>query len=469
MHVSLVALHAAMLTSGHLESSGAIWDTVRKHPIYTFAQAGGTQVDLMFMLSGYLLVYKLLSEFASSKSSLSAMLFAIHRALRFIPPIIAVSIIGYIIGDTWDGAETRGEVSALSRIASFISFSANYIPPSVVGCFTLSLCWSLCVDLHAGVILTLIVGFTKGGLISEHENGVHLANRLRWVFLILTAISIGIRAYLFEVDSINLFKLGQYSHFGLLMTDNSYAWIQNYYGHVWRTKNTAVDMAQGYLVAMYNPTHTRIGPFFVGAIVACNVYLARLHTPQKTVLGTVCCWVLTLQALITLLIPCLPAEDNVPVIGQLIATAALRTLSAVAAGFLLYRALVPKEHGWHWAALNKFLSLKCFAPIATLSYCSYLIHFRLLMELNFRGNVHKWIMSLPPFASTDYTAAAYIAYIPKLFICAMLLSLCISRLLSEIVEKPAALAVNAYLFPRPKRMSRSANSSAADLPSLKAD
>ena len=44
VHASLVALHVSMLTTGHVPSSGALWDGIRKHPVYTIAQAGGTQV-----------------------------------------------------------------------------------------------------------------------------------------------------------------------------------------------------------------------------------------------------------------------------------------------------------------------------------------------------------------------------------------------------------------------------------------
>ena len=444
VHVSLIALHTAMLTSGHLESVGPVWLATKKNLLYSVFQAGGTQVDLMFMLSAFLLVNKLLVEFDGGRPLESVGRFALRRALRFIPPMLAVSALGYLLGDTWDGAVERGEVSPLGRVLAFTTFVANYIPPATVGCFTLSLCWSCCVDLHGGVRVSAIVSLAKSGL--KPADSVTLAKRLRLVFLFLTAVSVLIRAMLFEVNSLNLFRLGQYSHFGLLMTDSSYSWIKDTYGHEWKTKNTQVELAQGYMTKMYIPTHTRIGPFFVGGVVACCVFLASKDPPKvKTILGTIASWFFTLQALATLVVPCLPPEDEVPEIGQWIATAALRTLSATAAGFLLYRVLVPPEHNWHWSTLNSLLRWRPLATIAQLSYCSYLLHFRVLMELNFRPAVHKWILSLPPLALGNSAAAEYIAYLPKLFVLSLSCSLLASFLLYHAVEKPAARAISALL------------------------
>jgi len=459
VHVSLIALHSAMLTSGHLPSEGPVWLGVKKNLIYTFFQAGGTQVDLMFMLSGYLLVHKMLNEHADGRPSLSTIEFGFRRALRFIPPLIAVSIIGVVLGDTWDGASERGEVPAIGRILSFLAFVANYIPPSVVGCFTLSLCWSCCVDLHAGILLSFIIGLGKAGLKKTKTDGLTLAFRLRWVFLALTIASMAIRALLFEPNSLNLFRLGQYSHFGLLQTDISYSWIQGFYKHTWLTKNTAVDLAQGYLEKMYNPTHTRIGPFFVGGVVACNVFLAVRSPPKsKTFIGVAFSWLFTLQALVTLVLPCLPPEDDVPMVGQWIATAAVRTLSSAAAGFLLYRALVPAEHGWHWKMFSSVLSNKIFSPIATLSYCSYLVHFRLLMELCFRRDLHAFVLSLPPHTGAAAgSAKQYIEFIPKLFVLGFIGSMAASFVLYNLVEKPCAKAIS-RLLPGPSSRNAVSNS-----------
>ena len=78
---------------------------------------------------------------------------------------------------------------------------------------------------------------------------------------------------IFTPHTLNIFKLGQYSHFGLLMSNNSYKWIEITYNHIWSTANTAHTLAMEYMMYMYMPTHTRFGPFFVGGVLACNYQL----------------------------------------------------------------------------------------------------------------------------------------------------------------------------------------------------
>ena len=82
---------------------------------------------------------------------------------------------------------------------------------------------------------------------SNSGQAVRLAQTLYWIFVLLTVASVCIRGYLFEKDTINIFKLGQYGHFGMLMTDGSYRWIQERYAHVWQTQNTAALYAKQYM------------------------------------------------------------------------------------------------------------------------------------------------------------------------------------------------------------------------------
>lgn len=100
-HISLIALHTAMITTGNLPSSGELWNAFRSSWYYTFSQAGGIQVDIMFMLSGFLLTFlflkgKSLHPFSSVGSFLS------KRVFRLLPSIVVISIIGLLLGDSWD-------------------------------------------------------------------------------------------------------------------------------------------------------------------------------------------------------------------------------------------------------------------------------------------------------------------------------------------------------------------------------
>lgn len=222
VHVSLVALHCAMLMSGHLASTGGLWNSVKTNYAYTFFQAGGIQVDLMFTLSAYLLVDGILNK----KHTESLISFAIRRAFRMLPCILVAAVIGIILGDTWDRPLVEGEFSLSQKLLAMSAFIMNYFPAEKMGSFTLSLCWSCCVDLHAGVAIMALFSIFCG----KEITGVDAAYRMRWIFFLLIVVSIVIRGYLFEKDSLNIFLLGQNSHFGLLMSDNSRVWMEETYG-----------------------------------------------------------------------------------------------------------------------------------------------------------------------------------------------------------------------------------------------
>ena len=326
-----------------------------------------------------------------------------------------MALLGSVIGDSWD----TGGIPRWQRIAETALFYSNYLSASLHGSFTLSLVWSCCVDVQMSLFLLAIVkavhsilgqassivtpsatgtGSSSGsGGVTERErereresrnDGRRLANALKVAFGVLVVLSICIRASLFEVNTLNLFRLGQYSHFGLLMDDETRRWVESYYGHVWHTDNSAAQLSMTYMDNMYMPTHTRCGPFFVGGFLASCLFTASSESESEPeprgsnshsqgsifyrLFSSSVCWLLTAFALVVSLTPCLPADDDVPVEGQFIATAALRTIAATAIAFLLYRALVPPQHAWHWGMLESTLSLPIWAPIVSQLCCAVL-------------------------------------------------------------------------------------------------
>ena len=141
-----------MILTAHLPSQGAFWQGVKKHLVYTAAQAGGVQVDIMFMLTGYLMVAKFLKRPEDIQST-SYLAFIGKRAFRLLPCILVVSLCGYIMGDSWD----TGGVPAYIRILATALFFSNYLPASVYGSFTLSLVWSCCVDMQVTLFLLFLL------------------------------------------------------------------------------------------------------------------------------------------------------------------------------------------------------------------------------------------------------------------------------------------------------------------------
>lgn len=440
VHVSLVALHASMLVTGHLPSTGTLWNSFKNNYFYSFAQAGGIQVDIMFTISAFLLVSSLLKSIDSNgKSSSNAIndliSFTWKRVARLLPTIIVVSFMGLLLGDDW--APSNGSTDGVPYwkiFAATWTFILNYLPVEAYGSFTLSLCWSCCVDIQAHIAIYLLFHTMK--LIVKPASSVAFASTIRWVFFLLVVTSIAIRAYVFDKDTINIFLLGQNSHFGLLMTDTSYKWFQSTYSHVWRATNDFAGASHIYFNNMYSPFHTRFGPFAVGAFLACNVNIANNTKASKmNIVGFILCWFFTLQSIVTLVFPCLPpAPGDVPVIGQHIATAAIRTFASMAISFLMYRCLLSPQHPWHFSLLNNIFSLSVLKPFARLSYCSYLVHFRVLIELCYQPSIKAFLLNGTTAELT--TVDGWIEFMHKLFALGLVVSFAAAFILYKTIEEP---------------------------------
>ena len=190
---------------------------------------------------------------------------------------------------------------------------------------------------------------------------------------------------------------------------------------------------------MYNPAHTRFGPFAAGGLLACNVFLARQETPKpdKAAAGGAS-WaaqLLTAVAAANLVVPCLPAADEAPLGAQLFATAALRQLAAASAGLVLYRCLVPPGHAWASPLLRRALTPgPPLAAVARVAYPSYLVHFRLLEFLNFSA-VPAAALGLPGVAGGSQ-AGPWEAYMLRLFAAGAFVSLVLATAVHLTVESP---------------------------------
>lgn len=453
VHVSIIALHAAMLTTCHMSAPGNTWDAYRKNPVYTFMMAGGTQVDLMFMLSGFLLVDGLLRDVLASKSPPSIVWFAIKRALRLLVPMLVITLPCLYFGDLGEGPVDPTALEPMwMRVLATLTFITNFFHVKWMGSFSLSLCWSNCVDLHVSIALVVLVGLCRYFTTKKDAStsAKRLAATLRVIFFLLFILSLVIRAVLFDENKLNLFKMGQYSHFGQMMTDSSRALIQNVYNFTVNADNTAANaFTLDYVTYMYYPTHTRFGPFAVGGVLACNVFMSRLTTSAPSTMSTFLAWMSTVMAAGFLLMPCLPSPDEAPVETQWFATVAIRGFSAIAAATILFRTLVPSVHPWHWSLMTEFLSLPLWKPISSASYFSYLIHFRMLMELSLRkslrSQIHMLFGALPEADESQFTSTDWILFSLKMFAVVFVCSMTVSTILHHAVEKPADTAIRTWL------------------------
>jgi hypothetical protein len=466
-----------MTTTGHLPNSGSLWTSFSKNPVFSFFQAGGTQVDMMFMLASYLLVSKILQNFSTAnKIETSLYEFIVSRGLRLLVPIVFVSLVGVAIGDTWDIDKEKEDYKPVwQRLGFLFLLVNNYLPADVYGSFTVSICWSCCVDFHCGIAVMLIakvVAYLLNLFTTEYgvNRNMRFAYTLRHIFFFLLVWSVYIRGHLFEVDSLNLFKLGKYFHFASVNTDNSYRWIQQTYGHNFAAVNDpeVVSYSMNYVNNMYSPTHTRFGPYCIGALLATNVYLVTqggMYTAVKDystlpyLFNVVIDVLFTLVALAVIIVPCLPAEDSAPFEAQLIATAALRTMVSAAASYLLYRFLVPTDHiskiSWFdfdvkekgkneengWRAY----AIVCVDQLSKITYFSYLIHFRLMLEMTFRPSWRRMVL----LGEDDpTTSAGWIRYLFLLLSAVILICFPLSHMCHTYIEVPVTRALTQLLVPQ---------------------
>lgn len=201
-----------------------------------------------------------------------------------------------------------GGAPVWKRVASILFFYTNYCSQTTHGSFIGSLTWSCCVDMHCGIIVFLLI---KAVLtLKQNIEYSSLLKLLRWIFAVLTVISVVIRALIFEKDTTNLLVFGKYSHFGLLQGPGSYQWFMDVYDHKWLTENSASAISNIYVDNMYSPTHTRFGPFMVGGFLACSYLLVVKQHKEKDVSRnsfSVVALLLTLLSAAQLVMPCLPA------------------------------------------------------------------------------------------------------------------------------------------------------------------
>jgi hypothetical protein len=220
-HLCLIFLHSAMVTTAHLPSQGPLWETIRNHWIYTTLQAGGVQVDIMFvvlllsllsdlirfMMSAFLLVYGLISQ----ETVPSFISYSLRRALRLLPSIALLVLAGYLLGDCWELPFREIDHSApiSSRISIILLLINNYFDQPKYGNFTGSLTWSCAADFHMSLVVFLIVVAVRQRTLTENvpKNHLLLAQRLKPVFFGLIVLSLVIRGVIFDKDTRNLLKL----------------------------------------------------------------------------------------------------------------------------------------------------------------------------------------------------------------------------------------------------------------------
>ena len=96
------------------------------------------------------------------------------------------------------------------------------------------------------------------------------------------------------------------------------------------------------------------------------------------------------------------------------------------------RCLIPRDNSWHFGALNSILSWKHFEPLSQLTYASYIIHFRLLMELIFHQVFKRYLIGDNHYE----TESQWMGYMVRVFVIATCTSLVLAYVIHHVIEKP---------------------------------
>jgi peptidoglycan/LPS O-acetylase OafA/YrhL len=206
-----IAIASVMLY--HLSSHGIAMPAWVEH--------GWMGVDLFFVLSGYLIGWQLLREVAAGNAP-QWRRFMFGRALRILPAYYAVLALYVLLPDWREGGE-------LQPLWKFFTFTLNLFPDWEHG-RAYSHAWSLCVEEHFYFLLPLVVWL--------------LAGRARGT--LVGALAIGM--------------VGG----GMLLR----AWLWHRQVAPYFDDGDAGAAMGSFVVAIYNPTYTRLDGLLAGSMLA---------------------------------------------------------------------------------------------------------------------------------------------------------------------------------------------------------
>eukprot|EP00959_Pyramimonas_sp_CCMP1952_P139200 2913768-Pyramimonas_sp.AAC.1 len=237
--LSMVALHATILSTMHTTIDTREWSNYVHSPIVGFLRFGGCQVDALLMLSGLLLGQRLRTQLigagllsiptapitAGSKESitLGVLQHAISRAIRLWPVILFNLAFLHVIGDSllWNDLKIRA-----SAFVQCLTFTYNYFSVTEYGSFTMTVMWSVCADYQTGVVLVALL-YTLRRIFKKDAAFLACA---RGMLLSLLLASFAIRYALWDVAVGNDVLMGKRPHIGVLLTKVSYIWVRDYLG-----------------------------------------------------------------------------------------------------------------------------------------------------------------------------------------------------------------------------------------------
>jgi peptidoglycan/LPS O-acetylase OafA/YrhL len=383
----VVACHACTLSiffvyAGTPQNSSLL--SYMSNSLWTsFAIGLGYQVDVFFMISGFLTSWSLLNQekgrFTGSIIR-DVVLLVFRRLLRLWPAVVVMIIVTYLLGDLYS--------DNFSVLLSTLTFPISRRLP-IAFCVN----WSTRVDLQCTVVLFGVFTVMHHFRLLTFSSSVFIACLSMvpkfWRFV----TSRSLVSYLSPRYSGNAGDI----FLPVLMTAERQEYYTNtlYPGRF--DLNIFEDtspLKQQLMRYEYTVWHQRITPFFIGLVLAIAIKQTLVKPNKSKLFGKILHgFLLGFSLLITLqslLLPLLKSKapiqpgDKPPYATDFYVSVLSRPFFALGFAYILYRCLIPSTHTLHCQWLNRVLNLPLLQKLSLYSYGIYTIHFKVLIEVMWR-------------------------------------------------------------------------------------
>jgi peptidoglycan/LPS O-acetylase OafA/YrhL len=426
-NLSIIFLHLVVIFSTFISPYPDLqWQEYLNSVAFALNNILTLTLEIFFMLSGFLLTYKLIIQWNKYFPNLKLFLLKeypisiLKRVLRFWPGLLLATLIMLIFGEL--RYPNSGYFFEFFRHFNVWIFCQNYIDLDY-WYVSFGPLWTISLDMQIYIIFPLILY-----LFNSYKNIISIYNCLS--ILLLISIIQGI--IVFNPVTMSVLPIVyRYPIIPSLSPSHFSYWMEKNYNLTINFDYPEDNPTKLFMHKMYLPLEARFGSFIIGAILAIKLIESSNHNNKpKTFKKFAFFGLICFQILIMIQKPTLPVP---PDLVMKLVFASCRQLFAIGQAFILFTALCPSTHPYHSPWIKKFLSLSIWIPISKLSYFVYLIHWRISFELIFGGPLR--------FLKTySVTYAALISLFIILFITEF-----ISCIWYILVEKPIERAIQVYL------------------------
>jgi peptidoglycan/LPS O-acetylase OafA/YrhL len=429
-NILIILLHLISIFSAFISPyPDKEWEEYLMSGAFAFNGIMSFSLEIFFMLSSFLLTYKLINEWNQNYPNMKLFLLKkyplsiIKRAIRFWPGLFLSSLVLLIFGESQ--YPDSGYLFEFFRHFNIWMFFQNYIDLEYWHITFVHL-WSISLDIQIHIILPLIFY-----LFYLKKTNLSIYNFL----FILLLISIIRGIIVFNPLTMPLLTTSyRYPPLPLLSPYHSINWLQINYNLTFSPDIPKVNPMKLFLHKMYFPLEARFGSFIIGSMLAIKLIQNSNHSNKqpktlKKILFFILIFFHILSMIQSPISPLFPSDLMMKLI-----IGCSRQLFTIGQAFILFSGLCPSSHPYHSIWIKKFLSLSIWIPISKLSYFVYLIHLRISFELIFGGPLR--------FLTSYSVTYASLICLPII----LLLSQIISCIWYILVEKPIQRAIKYYFF-----------------------